>query len=130
MASRSVAIFGEIGAGKSALLNKICGTRHASSSGAKSCTKVLEHGTCLKYDDLVVIGGPGFGSADEVAAHLAAQKMALELMPLSGVYCVVKGIRASPIARSVENVMDFLGSDDVRVIITHADTARLEEGFS
>lgn len=129
MTCRPVALLGPLGHGKSALLNKLCGTRHASGAGAGSCTTSLEYGQ-NKDHNLFVIGTPGFGSKDDVAAHIAAQKLALEGVALCGVYAVVKCSRANDIENQVENLMDFLGSDDVRIVITHADIWQDESGFS
>ena len=129
MVYRAVAFLGPLGHGKSRLLNKLCGTNHASSSAASSCTRTLEYGF-NKEHGLFVIGTPGLGSSDNVAEHLAAQKLALEGTRLCGVYAIIKyESRADIIVQKVETLMDFLGSDDVRVIITHADTADYDNGF-
>ena len=56
--------------------------------------------------------------------------LALEGTALCGVYAVIKyESRADNVGRNVELIMDFLGSDDVRVIITHADHANPEDGY-
>jgi len=55
----------------------------------------------------------------------------MEELPLSAVVVVVKTERT--IYRPVENVMDFLGDENtdlIRVIGTHTDVLRKEEGFS
>ncbi|CAB9505001.1 hypothetical protein SEMRO_216_G089270.1 [Seminavis robusta] len=81
----------------------------------------------MGYNDehgIFVIGTPGYGSSEDVAAHVAAQKLAVEGTPLSGVYAVIKyEYRADLIVAQVEPLMDFLGTDEVRVIVTHTDTA-------
>ena len=78
---------------------------------------------------MCVIGTPGFGSSDDVAAHVAAQKHALDGIALSGVYAVVKfEPRTDAIVKLAEILMEFLGSDDIRVNVTHADTAG-DDGF-
>ena len=130
---RYVALLGPLGHGKSRILNKICGTNFCSLSGVDSCTRTIEHGKNEQHG-LFVIDTPGFGSSDDVAAHIAAQKLTLEGVPLSGVFAVVRyEHRADPICKHVETLMDFLGSDDVRLIVTHADTApndAINENFS
>ncbi|KAL7560509.1 hypothetical protein ACA910_020622 [Epithemia clementina (nom. ined.)] len=126
---RAVTFLGPLGHGKSRLLNKVCGTNHASNSAASSCTRTLEFGLNKKYN-LFVIGTPGFGSSENVAEHLAAQKLSLEGTKLSGVYAVIKyDCRSDNVAQKVEVIMDFLGSDDLRVIVTHVDTANFQDGF-
>ena len=128
-AFRVVAFLGPLGHGKSRVLNKVCGTKHASGAGASSCTRAIESGSNERHN-LFVIGTPGFGSSECVAEHLGAQKLALEDTALSGVYAVVKyESRADNVGKNVELIMDFLGSDDVRVIVTHIDQANPEDGY-
>jgi len=78
---------------------------------------------------MMIVDTPGFGASDDVAAHIAAQKLALEGTALSGVYIVAKYARAEEIAEFVSTIMSFLGDDDVRIIVTWADTARGEIGY-
>eukprot|EP00957_Ditylum_brightwellii_P131800 10051174-Ditylum_brightwellii.AAC.1 len=126
--SRNIALVGKLGHGKTHLLNKLCGKHFPSHMGAKSCTRTLQFG-CTKQHKMCVIDTPGFCASDDVAAHIAAQKAALEGVPLSGIYVVVKYARADEIASMVNKVMDFVGDDDLRIIITHADTVCDQEGY-
>ncbi|KAL7558009.1 hypothetical protein ACA910_005491 [Epithemia clementina (nom. ined.)] len=120
---RNVVLLGRLGHGKTLQVNKMCGTNHASSSGAESCTQTVQYGISKKHE-MFVIDTPGIGSSKNTGAHIAAQKVALESIPISGVYVVVKHApRVDDLALKVEPVMDFLGTDDVRIIVTHADTA-------
>jgi len=124
-----VVLVGKLGHGKTFLLNKLTGTRHPSSMGARSCTQTLQTGYSQRYKEIMIVDTPGFGSSDDIAAHIAAQKLALEGTALSGVYIVAKYARADEIAEFVSTIMSFLGDDDVRVIVTWADTAREEIGY-
>lgn len=106
-----VALVGKIGHGKTYLLNKLTNSRYPSDSGAKSCTRSLqfEFSTDKK---LLVVDTPGFYASDNLAQHLAAQKVALEGRLLSGVFFVVKYGRADEIALEAGRVIDFIGDDN------------------
>lgn len=53
-----------------------------------------------------MIDTPGFRASDNLAAHLAAQKVALESVNPSGVYVVVEFDRADVIAEAVDKISD------------------------
>lgn len=127
-----VALVGMVGHGKTCLLNKVTGTRFPSHAGAKSCTRTLQYGY-TRLEKIPVVDTPGFYASDDVAAHIAAQKLALEGTPLSAIYAVVKYARADDIAEILDKILSFIGEDNsdyVRVIITHCDLARDQEGYN
>jgi len=53
--------------------------------------------------------------------------MAIEQNDLSGIYVVVKYERSDVMAETLNKIMDFVGDDGVRIIITHNDSPRQEE---
>jgi len=154
---KAVAFIGKLGHGKTRLLNALTGTSFPSNMSARSCTEHLQYGYSRNGKILVVdtpgtflavhvgfvmrlvVADPslstvqmsvaGFYASDDVAKHIAAQKIALEGLELSGVYVVIKYDRADLIAQAVNKMMDFVGDDQLRILITHADTASLETGF-
>ena len=117
---RTLVLVGKLGHGKTSIINKICGTNYLSQMGARSCTTCLQFGTTRKYG-MRIVDTPGFYSSERITSHIAKQKFALESTTLSGVYIVVKFGRADEMAETVNKAMDFVGDDDVRIIITHAD---------
>ena len=125
---KSIALFGKLGHGKTSLLNKLTGKHFPSNAGARSCTRTLQNASSKTYG-IDVIDTPGFYASENIAAHIAAQKFALENVKLSGIYIVVRYSRADEIAEMLTKIMDFIGSDDVRIILTHADVAESEEGY-
>ena len=126
---RAVALVGKLGHGKTFLLNKVTGTRFPSSANTKSCTRQLQYGYSQNAK-VLVIDTPGFYASDDVAAHIAAQKLALEGTQLSGIYVVIKFGRCDEIAETIDKIITFIGSDDVRVIITCCDTMENEFGYN
>lgn len=119
--NRTVVVVGKIGHGKTALLNKICDTNYVSEMSMNSCTKKLQHGSTTKYG-ITVIDTPGFYSSEDVENHISVQKQALEGTYISGIYIVVKIGRAADMADTLNRIMDFVGIEDVRIIVTHSDT--------
>lgn len=124
-----VALVGKVGHGKTMLLNKLTGKRFPSNMGARSCTRTLQFGYTPK-NEILVVDTPGFYASEDIAAHIAAQKLALENRELSGIFVVVKYARADEMAETTTNLMGFFGSDDLRIIVTHDDVARVEQGYN
>jgi GTP-binding protein EngB required for normal cell division len=127
-AQQVVALFGRQGHGKTTLMNRVTNSRFPVTSGARSCTTQLQFSTTPR-EGIVCVDTPGFHSSQDVTRHVAAQKIALEGVPLSGVYVVVKHARADDISEMLGTVMDFLG-EDVRIIVTHEDVAMEGEGYN
>lgn len=128
----AVAFFGKVGAGKTNLLNNLCGTRYPSQAQAESCTRCSQDG-CSKKNRIVIIDSAGLEAKQEVAKHLAIQKVALETHPLSAVCVVVKADRPDAMDKPVIAIMDAIGDENedlVRVIVTHADVERQKDGFN
>jgi GTP-binding protein EngB required for normal cell division len=124
----TVVLIGKIGHGKTRLLNQICGTSFTSEMCPTSCTKVVQCGLA-RQRRLRVIDTPGFFASDNIQDHITHQKRALEEKLLSGVYIVSKIARVDDLAETISKMMDFVGSDEVRVIVTNIDVIEDEQGF-
>lgn len=129
LAAPNVVLLGKLGHGKTYLLNKLTGGNFPSTSASMSCTRQLQFGRTRQHG-IVVIDTPGFFASEDVAGHIAAQKLALEGVRLSGVIIVVKFGRVDEIAEAADKVMNFVGSEDIRLIVTHADVASGETGYN
>lgn len=124
-----VALVGKLGHGKTRVLNKVCGTHHASRGGCKSVTRTVEYGISKRHG-IFVLDTPGLGPTEDVACHIGAQKLALEFSPLSGVYLVIRCGRDGDIVDDqINDIIDMVGEEMVRIIITHADVEQSKEGF-
>jgi GTP-binding protein EngB required for normal cell division len=124
----TIALVGKLGHGKTFLLNKLTGKHFPCHMGARSCTRTLQFGYS-QQNSILVVDTPGFCASDDVAAHVAAQKLALEGSKLSGIFIIVKYARADEMGEMAGKIMTFIGSDDVRIIVTHADVVRGEKGY-
>ena len=123
-----IALVGKVGHGKTLLLNKLTGKRFPSNMGARSCTRTLQFGY-TSHNDILVVDTPGFYASEDVAAHIAAQKLALEGERLSGIFVVLKYARADELAETMNSIMNFIGGGELRIIVTHDDVARVEPGY-
>jgi predicted GTPase len=123
-----IALVGKVGHGKTLLLNKLTGKRFPSNMGARSCTRTLQFGY-TPQNDILVVDTPGFYASEDVAAHIAAQKLALEEQKLSGIFVVLKYARADELAETMNNIMNFIGDGELRIIVTHDDVARGQPGY-
>lgn len=126
-AQQVITLFGRQGHGKLTMINKVTGSRFLVSSGARSYTTHLQFKKTLRHG-ILCVDTPGFHASQDVAQHVACQKIALEDVSLSGVYVVVKHARADDISEMLGNVMDFLG-EDVQIIVAHEDVAVYGEGY-
>lgn len=125
----AVALMGKVGHGKTHVLNKVCGTHHASHGGAASVTRVVELGYS-RNKRIALVGTPGLGATEDVARHVANQKLALEYTPLSGVYLIIKcGRDGDMIDDQINDIIDMVGEESIRIIITHADVEERKEGY-
>merc|ERR550525_1315057 len=125
----NIALLGVLGHGKTTMMNNLCGSIYAASAGQSSCTRHVQL-AYTKRHGMRIIDTPGIESKVEPAVHLGAQKVAMEELPLSAVAVIFKTERT--MYRSVENVMDFLGEENIdliRVIGTHTDVVRNQEGY-
>jgi 50S ribosome-binding GTPase len=123
-----VALFGQVGNGKTSLLNKLTGQHFPVSAGGVSCTIQLQYGFSRRQG-ICIVDTPGFFASSDVAAHIGAQQIALEGRKLSGIYLVAKCGRADVIARESSEIMDFVGGDDFRLILTHEDIVQNHYGY-
>jgi 50S ribosome-binding GTPase len=123
---RTVVLLGRVGHGKTHLFNKLCGTSHLSAMTASSCTRgVVE--ACTLRRKVKVVDTPGFGSSDATDSHVEAQRRAIESHDLSGIILVVKYGSPSDMANGLNHIMDFVGTDNVAIIVTHAECVLQKE---
>jgi GTP-binding protein EngB required for normal cell division len=117
---RTVAVLGKLGHGKTRIVNALCKTTYASEMSVRSCTTKLQWGRT--NSGIRVIDTPGFYSSEDIEKHISSQILALEDTMLSGIYVVVKLGRADEIIDTLNKVMDFVGDDDIRVILSFAES--------
>lgn len=118
---KTILLVGKVGHGKTFILNKICGAMFKSEMCTMSCTRVLQRGRTIRHG-VFVVDTPGFYSAEEIESHTAYQREAIEQNVLSGIYVVIKFGRADDMAETMNKILNFVGDEGIRIIITHVDS--------
>ena len=84
----NIILFGEVGSGKTTLINKLCNTKYKVEEGGYSCTRDNQFGYTPTHD--IVIDCPGLNAAEEISRHLNTQKFILSIIPVKIICFVVK----------------------------------------
>jgi GTP-binding protein EngB required for normal cell division len=118
---RTIILLGKVGHGKTHLFNKLCGRSQRSTMIAGTCTREIFDGRSLVWK-MRVIDTPGFfGTSNVAETHIQAHRQVIESNDLTGLYLVVKCGAPGDMAECINHLMNFVGSDDVRLIVTHMD---------
>ena len=84
----NIILFGEVGSGKTSLINKLCGTKFKVMEGGYSCTRDIQFGYSKTND--IIIDCPGLNAAEEISRHLKIQKFILSVIPVKIICFVIK----------------------------------------
>lgn len=121
---KAVVLIGDVGAGKSSLVEKVIGTEMFSSDAPKNFTEVSRafRTPCQR---LLLIDTPGSNAMRENLQHNVCKVNALLFRPVSLVLLVVKaevriGITLDHVRKYMELFVEF--GDHLGVMITHMDT--------
>ena len=120
-----VALIGDVGTGKSTVVEKLCGVRNRSSSASESFTK---ESTLFRTPDnrLIISDTPGTNAMRDKLAQNCEVAVALNYAPVSRILIVVKAdTRIDNVVDDVRKYAEQLGDLDLGVIgvmVTHMDT--------
>ncbi|XP_028410265.1 uncharacterized protein LOC114532871 [Dendronephthya gigantea] len=126
-----VVLLGDVGSGKSTLVEKLTGEKGRSSDCSTSCTKTSE-AVCVPDGSLIISDTPGSNPMDEELEHNVWIATAFNYKPVSRLFIVVKAEnRKDNVIRNISEYanrflepaeMDVLG-----VLVTHMDTVKWTE---
>lgn len=124
----NIILFGSVGAGKTSLINKICGIDLITKEGGFSCTRDVQYARD-PYGNLI-IDFPGLNAAEEIVKHLKIQKSCLSSIPAKMICLVIKfSVRYDDIIKSALQMVKIFyeNRDNILVIITNSEKVTITQ---
>lgn len=88
----NIILFGEVGCGKTTIINKLCDVDLLTKEGGFSCTRDAQFASTS--DGSLIIDFPGLNAAEEVVRHLKIQKSTLSVIPVRIIaFCFINIIK-------------------------------------
>jgi GTP-binding protein EngB required for normal cell division len=112
----AVVFFGIIGQGIRRLKKLLWGSYYESPMTAQGCTRRQLFEISLR-NGIRVLDTPEFDSPEDIKNHIDQNKIAVERTALSGIYAVVKLGKVAQMVEILCKVMNFVGEDDIRIVI-------------
>ena len=84
----NIILFGEVGSGKTTLINKLCNKNFETREGGYSCTKDVQYANT--FDGSIIIDFPGLNASEDITTHLNIQKLVLSAIPVRMICFVLK----------------------------------------
>ena len=86
--SNNIILFGEVGSGKTTIINKLCNKKFETKESGYSCTKNIQY--AYIPDGSIIIDFPGLNAAEDIIKHLTIQKFILSIIPVKMICLVIK----------------------------------------
>jgi GTP-binding protein EngB required for normal cell division len=119
----NIILFGEVGTGKTTIINKLCEVNLLTKGGGYSCTRDVQFATTK--DNNLIIDFPGLSAAEEVVRHLKIQKSTLSVIPVRIICFIIKYDRYDLIQKKAVQMLKifFEHKDNICIIITFSEKA-------
>lgn len=119
----NIILFGEVGTGKTTIINKICGVSLLTKGGGFSCTRDVQFASTR--DNSLIIDFPGLSAAEEVVKHLKIQKSTLSVIPVRIICFIIKFDRYDLIQKKAVQMLKIFyeHKDNICIIITFSENA-------
>ena len=123
----NIILFGEVGSGKTTLINKLCGVNLLTKDGGFSCTRDVQFATTS--DNNLIIDFPGLSAAEEVVKHLKVQKSTLSIIPVRIICFILKYERYDLIQKKAFQMYKifFEHKENICIIITFSEKLSLTQ---
>jgi GTPase SAR1 family protein len=124
----NIVLFGNVGAGKTTLINLLCGTNYTTTQGGFSCTRLVQASPTIRNNNMI-LDFPGLNSMREIIQHLTQQRETLKIIPVRMICFVVKynECRYEDILKSIIQMVKIFKhhKENVGIIITHSEKANI-----
>lgn len=124
----NIILFGSVGAGKTTLINKLCGIDLLTKAGGFSCTRDVQF--AFDPNGNIIIDFPGLNAAEEIVKHLKIQKSCLSSIPARMICLVIKfSVRYDDIIKSALQMVKIFyeNRDNILVIITNSENVTITQ---
>lgn len=117
----NIILFGDVGSGKTTIINKICGVNFLIKDSGFSCTQDAQFASTS--DNSLIIDFPGLCATDETIRHLKIQKTALSVIPVRIICFIIKYDRYDFILKKAVQMLKIFyeHKDNICIIITFSE---------
>ena len=122
----NIIMFGQIGHGKTTLLNKACNTNFKTAESGYSCTRDIQYAYTIK-GNMAIIDFPGLGSTRDTINHLKIQKNTLKVIPVRMICFVIKyDNRYDRLVQDLSTMLAIFHNykDNITIIVTHSEKCK------
>lgn len=119
--TNNIILFGEVGSGKTTLINKLCGVNLLTKEDGYSCTRNAQFASTS--DNSLVIDFPGLSAAEEIVKHLKIQKSTLSVIPVRIICFIIKYERYDLIQKKAIQMFKIFyeHKENICIIITFSE---------
>ena len=126
-----VVLLGDVGSGKSTVVEKLTGEKGRSSESSISCTRTSE-AFCVPDGSLIISDTPSGNAVDDQLAHNVWIAAAFNYKPVSRLFIVVKAEHRKDavidnISKYANRFLEPAEMDVLGVLVTHMDTVKWTE---
>ena len=117
----NIILFGEVGSGKTTIINKLCGVHLLTQEGGYSCTRNAQFASTS--DNSLIIDFPGLSAAEDIVNHLKIQKSTLSVIPVRIICFIIKNERYDLIQKKAIQMFKIFyeHKENICIIITFSE---------
>lgn len=118
----NIILFGEVGSGKTTLINQLCQKNFETREGGYSCTTNIQY--AKTSDENIIIDFPGLNATENITQHLKIQKSILSQIPVKMICLVIKAnTRIDNIWKSTLRMMKIFyeNRSNIAIILTFSE---------